>query len=32
MLRARAFSTGRSVADVAADVVARRTRFTMEDT
>jgi hypothetical protein len=30
-LRARAFATGRSVSDVAADVVARRLRFDGED-
>ena len=31
MLRARAFADGRSLADVAADVVARRVRFSTED-
>ena len=31
MLRARAFASGRSLADVATDVVARRLRFTSED-
>jgi hypothetical protein len=30
-LRARAFATGRSMVDVASDVVARRLRFSMED-
>jgi hypothetical protein len=31
MLRARAFATGRSLADLATDVVARRLRFSLED-
>jgi len=31
MLRARAFAEGRSLAELAADVVARRLRFSMED-
>jgi hypothetical protein len=31
MLRARAFASGRKVADVATDVVARRLRFSLED-
>jgi hypothetical protein len=31
MLRARAFATGRRLADVATDVVARRIRFSAED-
>src|SRR6185437_3250024 len=31
MLRARAFAEGRSLAELAADVVARRLRFAMED-
>jgi hypothetical protein len=31
MLRARAFADGRSLAELAADVVARRVRFSMED-
>jgi hypothetical protein len=31
MLRARAFATGRRIADVATDVVARRIRFSAED-
>jgi hypothetical protein len=31
MLRARAFADGRSLAEVAADVVGRRVRFTTED-
>jgi hypothetical protein len=31
MLRARAFATGRRLADVATDVVARRIRFSPED-
>lgn len=31
MLRARAFATGRSLADIATDVVARRLRFSLED-
>ena len=31
MLRARAFAEGRSLAELAADVVARRVRFSMED-
>jgi hypothetical protein len=30
-LRARAFASGRPVADVARDVVGRRMRFTMEE-
>ncbi len=32
LLRARAFSSGRSLSDVAADVVGRRVRFSAEDT
>jgi hypothetical protein len=31
MLRARAFASGRSLADVSTDVVARRLRFSPED-
>jgi hypothetical protein len=31
MLRARAFAEGRSLAELAADVVARRVRFSTED-
>jgi AmiR/NasT family two-component response regulator len=31
MLRARAFASGRSIADVAVDVVERRVRFSSED-
>jgi GAF domain/ANTAR domain len=31
MLRARAFASGRPLADIATDVVARRLRFSMED-
>ena len=31
MLRARAFATGRPLAEVASDVVARRLRFSAEE-